>query len=105
MGVDPEQADSLILPLGIPRDARNGSHCDRVIPTQHQGEVTQAHDSPDFASKNGRGAGDLREIASPLVTDLELLHVLDDDVTLVDHLVSQLRQTVSDAGDANGGGT
>src|SRR5688500_8574222 len=104
MRIDPEQSHSLIPPLSVCRNPGHGAHRNRVIAAQVQREVAQSPAPLDLASNAGGRTGNLREIPGTLVTDLELLHVLDDDVTLVHHLVPQLRETIGDSCNANGGG-
>ena len=95
----------LALALGKGGDARHGADGDGVVAAEHQGKVGQGHDALDLARDDRRCPRDLTEVAGPRVPDLEFLHVLDDDVAFVHHLVSQLGQPLGDAGDTYCRGT
>ena len=74
-----------------------------MVAAEHQGEVTAAHDALYLSARHRRRAGDLRQVAGAYVPHLQLLHVLDGDVALVDHGVAELAQAVLDARDPDGG--
>jgi hypothetical protein len=74
-----------------------------VISTQHQRKVAQTHDALDLAGNESGCSRDLGQIAGPGITNTELLDVLDDDITLINDLMSQLGEASSHAGNANSG--
>ena len=74
-----------------------------MIAAEHQGKVPLGDDPLDLGADLAGGSGDLREVTGADVADLELLHVLDREVALVHHLVTQLGEALGEAGDADGG--
>src|SRR5438552_16900976 len=74
-----------------------------MVAPEHQGEVSFGHDAVDLLGHQAGDPGDLRQIAGPHIAHLELLHVLDGDIALVDHRVTELAQGDIDSGDPDGG--
>ncbi len=75
-----------------------------MVAAQDQGEVAARRDPLHLPRDHLERARDLAEIAGARVADLERLHVLDDDVTLVHDGVAELAQPIGEPGDADGGG-
>src|SRR6476661_7514845 len=105
MRVDPQHPCSLPFAPGEGRNARDAAHRDGVVTAEHQGKMVQCHDPFDLACDDTRGAGDFAEIAGAFIAHLELFHVFDDHIAVVDHLVAQLPEPPIHPSDPNGRGS
>src|SRR5829696_1117310 len=103
MRVYPEDSQFLLLSLRPRSDAGHSADGDRMIASEHQGKVASLHDVLDLTGQNGRHARDLSQISGPLIADLQLLHVLDNEVAVIHDLVAELTQAICDPRDADGG--
>jgi hypothetical protein len=102
MGIDPEDPNAPIFSPGERRDSGDRPYRNRVIATENQGKVAEADYPFDLPRNDTRGPGNLAQVASALVADFELLHVLDHDVAIVDDLMAQLPQSLVETGNPDG---
>src|SRR5215218_8680164 len=101
MRIDPEKPQLLALPLTSRGKPGDSAHSNGVIATEHQRKVAALYDRLDLPGQMIGDPGNLGEITRPLVADLQLLHVLDDEVAVVHDLMAELSQAIVYARDAN----
>src|SRR5262245_46961352 len=63
------------------------------------------HHLPHLGGQQPVSSRDLRQVAGPKPTDLQLLHVVNEEISLVHHTMSQLAQMLIEPGDSDGGRT
>ncbi len=93
MRIDPDHPDLLVLTAIEFRHTRNGPHCDRVIPSQHQWSHPFLERLPNRLCGPGAGIRDLLQIAGVRAAEVLRFGEFDGDVAAIQNAVPERLKT------------
>jgi hypothetical protein len=89
VGVEPDEADALLLLAVVARDAGDRAHRDRVVAAEHDGQASLSEHAVDGVAHGLAGVADLLQVLHVGIAGVVGLLDEDLDVAAVGHLVAE----------------